>query len=83
MKTVIVLQSIGSEDLEIIVISSNYLGTLGFLLTKDTPTHRGATGNYGIMDQQFPLKWISENIQSFGGDPSKVNESYIFNVLIC
>ncbi|XP_052063056.1 cAMP-regulated D2 protein-like [Mytilus californianus] len=58
---------------QVILVTLDYrLGALGFLLTKDTPTQKGATGNYGILDQQFALKWVAENIKYFGGDPNKV-----------
>src|SRR4029077_12663804 len=59
----------------VIVVTINYrLGALGFLahpaLTAESPHH--ISGNYGIMDQQFALKWVQRNIGAFGGDPQRV-----------
>jgi para-nitrobenzyl esterase len=60
---------------DVIVVTINYrLGALGFLahpaLTAESVQH--ASGNYGIMDQQFALKWVRRNIAAFGGDPHDV-----------
>ena len=59
----------------VVVVSLNYrLGVFGFLahpaLTKESA--RGASGNYGLMDQVAALQWISGNIARFGGDPANV-----------
>jgi para-nitrobenzyl esterase len=58
----------------IIVVTINYrLGALGWLahplLDGDTPN---SSGNYGLMDQQFAMRWVNRNIAAFGGDPHKV-----------
>ncbi|XP_051154450.1 uncharacterized protein LOC127277391 [Leptopilina boulardi] len=56
-------------DKSIILITINYrVGILGFLSTGDSI----APGNYGLKDQVLALKWVQENIKSFGGDPDRV-----------
>lgn len=59
----------------IVVVTVNYrLGLFGFFahpeLSKEAPYK--ASGNYGLLDQAFALKWVQKNISAFGGDPSKV-----------
>ena len=59
----------------VIVVTVNYrLGALGFLahpaLTEESPDH--VSGNYGLMDQQFALRWVQRNIAAFGGDSRNV-----------
>jgi para-nitrobenzyl esterase len=59
----------------IVVVTINYrLGLLGFLSTKalSAESGRGASGNYGFMDDIAALKWVQRNIKAFGGDPAKV-----------
>jgi para-nitrobenzyl esterase len=58
----------------IVLVTINYrLGMLGFLRLKDaTGGKTPATGNEGLMDQVVALKWVKENIASFGGDPDNV-----------
>lgn len=58
----------------ITVVTINYrLGALGFLSHPELTTEAGAgSGNYGLMDQQFALQWVQDNIESFGGDADNV-----------
>lgn len=59
----------------IVFVSINYrLGVFGFMahpeLTKESGN--GVSGNYGLMDQIAALRWVRDNIASFGGDPARV-----------
>ncbi|KAK3091679.1 hypothetical protein FSP39_021806 [Pinctada imbricata] len=57
----------------VVVVNLDYrIGALGFLLTPATRRVPESSGNYGILDQRFALKWVQENIKNFGGDPEKV-----------
>lgn len=54
---------------DVVVVTINYrLGALGFLAHPAL----GEVGNYGLADQQAALRWVHDNIDSFGGDPTKV-----------
>lgn len=59
----------------VVVVTVNYrLNIFGFLahpeLSAEAPYK--ASGNYALLDQALALKWVSENIAAFGGDPKKV-----------
>ena len=52
---------------EVLLVSIQYrLGILGFYHEEDE--NGTVTGNNGLYDQLFALKWIKKNISRFGGD---------------
>lgn len=56
-----------------VVVTVNYrVGTLGFFAHPALDGEGHDVGNYGLMDQQFALKWVQANIARFGGDPHNV-----------
>ncbi|HTY55811.1 MAG TPA: carboxylesterase family protein, partial [Candidatus Binataceae bacterium] len=57
----------------VIVVTINYrLGFLGFFAQQAIDAEGHLNGNYGLMDQQFAIRWVKENIRGFGGDPSRI-----------
>lgn len=57
----------------VIVVTINYrLDVLGFFAQSALDAEGHPNANYGLMDQQFALKWVRRNIKAFGGDPNRV-----------
>ena len=60
---------------DVVVVSLNYrLNAFGFLShpALSAESDHGASGNYGLMDMVAALEWVRDNIESFGGDASRV-----------
>lgn len=59
----------------IVVVTTNYrLNIFGFFAHPELSAEASykASGNYGLLDQNAALKWVSKNIAAFGGNPKKV-----------
>ncbi|CAH0728291.1 unnamed protein product, partial [Brenthis ino] len=53
----------------VVLVTLNYrLGALGFLSLENEEV----SGNMGLKDQVMALKWVRDNIESFGGDPQRI-----------
>ncbi len=66
-------ESLAQKDL--VFVSINYrVGVFGFMAHPELSAESGvnASGNYGMLDMIAGLKWVKENIASFGGDPNQV-----------
>lgn len=58
---------------DVVVVSINYrLGALGFLHLGEHIKDKGTASNLGLLDCVAALKWVQENISSFGGDTNNV-----------
>ncbi|KYB24865.1 Venom carboxylesterase-6-like Protein [Tribolium castaneum] len=56
-------------DRDLVFVTFNYrLGVFGFLSTEDGVV----PGNMGLKDQVMALRWVQNNIASFGGNPNSV-----------
>lgn len=59
---------LASEGGVIVVTIAYRLGALGFLYLDG----ESAPGNQGLFDQTLALKWVHDNIESFGGDSNQI-----------
>lgn len=56
---------------DVILVTMNYrLGALGFLRYQGNAA--AIDGLFAILDQLLAMKWVTENIESFGGDAEKI-----------
>jgi para-nitrobenzyl esterase len=61
------------EGGDVIVVTFNYrLGLLGFFAEQQLDSEGHLAANYGLMDQQYALQWVKNNIAAFGGDPTRI-----------
>lgn len=57
----------------VVAVTINYrLGPMGFLCLPQLRDEAGHCGNYGLYDQLCAIKWVRDNIASFGGDPTRI-----------
>jgi para-nitrobenzyl esterase len=58
---------------DVVVVTLNYrLGVLGWLALDHLDASLTGSGNNGVRDQIEALRWVRDNISSFGGDPDNV-----------
>ena len=57
----------------VIAVTLNYrLGPMGFVCLPELKEEAGHTGNYGLYDQMTAIRFVRDNIASFGGDPNNI-----------
>lgn len=59
----------------VILVTINYrLNVFGWMVDPElsAESEHGVSGNYGLLDQIFALKWVRRNISNFGGDPERI-----------
>ncbi len=57
----------------IVYVNINYrMSIFGFMALEELQHESGTTGNYGVLDALQAVKWVHENIASFGGDPNNI-----------
>ena len=58
---------------DLIVVFIQYrLGVFGFLNTWSDSGLTNTPGNFGLLDQQMAIRFVKENAENIGGDPSRI-----------
>lgn len=58
---------------DVVFVGVNHrLNVLGFMDMSAYGDEYKYSGNVGILDLEFALKWVQDNIEAFGGDPNNV-----------
>ncbi|KAH7346229.1 Alpha/Beta hydrolase protein [Rhexocercosporidium sp. MPI-PUGE-AT-0058] len=56
-----------ADQEDVVLVSFNYrLNVFGF------PGYLNGTKNLGLLDQRLAIEWVRDNIEKFGGDPSRI-----------
>lgn len=66
---------IAIPEKDVVLVTINYrLGLMGYFAHPELKEEsaQDVAGNYGTLDQIAALKWVQQNIESFGGDPDNV-----------
>jgi para-nitrobenzyl esterase len=62
-----------AERGDVVVVTLNYrLGALGYLYVAGSDPAQPVASNAGQLDQTAALRWVRDNIATFGGDPEQV-----------
>ncbi|KAK5997767.1 putative secreted lipase [Cladobotryum mycophilum] len=61
----------GDQNQPFIFVAVNYR-VAGFGFLPGAEVLKDGSGNLGLLDQRMGLQWVADNIEAFGGDPSKV-----------
>lgn len=56
----------------VVVVINCRCGAFGFFSTMELEERTGQAVNAGLLDQVQALRWVQDNIASFGGDPDRV-----------
>lgn len=58
---------------DVVLVTINYrLAVFGYLHLAGLSPNEEGSGNCGLLDQIAALKWVADNIASFGGDPGNI-----------
>ena len=59
--------------MNVIIVTINYrVGIIGFLSLDNTEHGEVSNTNFGLLDQAAAIQWVHDNIDAFGGEPTRI-----------